>query len=130
MVSQKRIQQIADRIFEELSTILLMEVSDPRLENINITNVRVDREIAFANIYVSSYQGSENAKEILEGLNHAKGFLRSRLANRIQLRMMPRLRFFWDPLPEEADRIDRLITSLHKDELPVPPEAEEDTPDG
>ena len=129
MVSQKRTQRIADRIFEEISTILLMEVSDPRLENVSVTNVRVDKELAFANIYVSSYEGSENADEILDGLNHAKGFLRSKLAQRIQMRKMPLLRFYWDPMPEQADRIDHLITSLHKDEVPDPPEADEDTPD-
>ena len=129
MVSQKRTQRIADRIFEEISTILLMETSDPRLENVNVTNVRVDRELAYANIYVSSYEGSEKADEIIEGLNHAKGFLRSKLARRIQMRKIPFLRFFWDPLPEQADRIDRLINSLHTDELPDLPKVEENTPD-
>jgi ribosome-binding factor A len=129
MVSQKRTQRIADRIFEEISTILLMEVSDPRLDNVSVTNVRVDRELAFANIYVSSFEGSENADQILNGLEHAKGFLRSKLARRIQMRKMPFLRFFWDPLPEQADRIDQLISSLHDGELPDPSEAEEDTPD-
>ena len=65
MVSKTRIQKIEDRIFEELSTILLLEVSDPRLATVSITKVKVDRELAFANIYVSSLEGSENSDEIL-----------------------------------------------------------------
>jgi ribosome-binding factor A len=103
MVSKTRIQKIEERIFEELSTIILMEVSDPRLETVSITKIKVDRELAFANVYVNSLEGSETADEVLSGLNHAAGYLRSELAHRIQMRHTPRLRFFWDPSPENAD---------------------------
>jgi ribosome-binding factor A len=112
MVSKMRTQRIADRIFEELSTLLIREVADPRLETVSITDVQVDRELAFANIYVSSIEGSDAAAEILEGLRHATGFLRSELSHRIQLRYFPRLRFYWDPSPERADHIDKLLASL------------------
>ena len=112
MVSKLRAQRIADRIHEELSTILLMEVSDPRLRSVYITKVRVDNELSYANIYVSALEGSDEADFILEGLNHASGFLRSELAHRDQLRHFPRLRYYWDPSPEHADRIDELIASL------------------
>lgn len=116
MVSSTRIQRVEERIFEELSTILLMEVSDPRLATVSITKVKVDRELAFANIYVSSLEGSENADEIIAGLKHANGYLRSELAHRIEIRHTPRLRFYWDPSPEHADRIERLIASLHQND--------------
>ncbi len=123
MVSKMRAQRIADRIFEELSTLLVMEVADPRLAHVSITDVKVDRELAFANIYVSSIEGSEAAPQILEGLQHASGFLRRELAHRIQLRVFPRLRFYWDPSPERADRIDRLLASLPETEAPEEEEA-------
>ena len=112
MVSKMRTQRIADRIFEELSTLLIREVADPRLETVSITDVQVDRELAFANIYVSSIEGSEAAPDILEGLRHASGFLRSELSHRIQLRYFPRLRFYWDPSPEKGDHIDQLLASI------------------
>ena len=112
MVTKVRAQRIADRIHEELSGILLMEVSDPRVVSAYITKVRVDNELSYANIYVSSMEGSEQAESILEGLNHASGYLRRELAQRIQLRHFPRLRFYWDPSPEHADRIDQLLSSL------------------
>ena len=127
MVSKTRLQKIEDRIFEELSTILLMEVADPRLVSVSITKVRVDREMAFANIYVSSLEGSEVADEIIAGLEHANGYLRSELARRMQLRYTPRLRFYWDPSPEHADRIDQLIASLHQEEQSLETEEDEDT---
>ena len=111
-----RVQRIAERIREELSEMLLQEVSDPRIVGISVTDVRVDRELAYANIYVSALEGSERSKEILEGLRHARGYLRSELAHRLDLRTFPSLRFHWDPTYEQAEKIDRLIASLHEDE--------------
>lgn len=128
MVSKQRTERIAERIFEELSSLLLMEVADPRLEAVSITHVTVDRELMFANVYISSYEGSERAEEMLAGLNHACGYLRSELARRMQLRTTPRLRFQWDPSPEYADRIDRLLATLKRDEG-EPPQEQENNPD-
>jgi ribosome-binding factor A len=116
MVSQGRANRIAQRVKEELSELLLFNVSDPRLTGVQVTHVRVDRELAYANIFFSALEGSERKEEILEGLDHAYGYLRHQLTQRIQLRSFPQLRFNWDPIPEDADRIDRLITSLHQDD--------------
>ena len=130
MVSKTRLQKIEDRIFEELSTILLTEVSDPRLATVSVTKVNVDRELAFANIYVSSLEGSESSEMILEALKHASGYLRSELAQRVEIRHTPRLRFYWDHSPEHADRIDQLIASLHQDEEQSQSDQAQNNPDG
>jgi ribosome-binding factor A len=116
MVSKMRAQRIADRIREELSEMLIQEISDPRLSEISITDVNVDRELAYANIYVSALEGSERSEEILGGLEHAKGYLRHELTQRIDLRTFPYLRFHWDATFEHADKIERLIASLHEEE--------------
>jgi ribosome-binding factor A len=110
-----RVQRIADRIREELSEMMLQEVQDPRLVGISITDVTVDRELAFAEVYVSAVEGSERSGEILQGLSHAGGFLRSELAKRVELRTFPRLRFHWDPTPERAEHIEQLLDSLHSE---------------
>ena len=55
-------------------------------------------------------------EEILEGLEHASGFLRHELAARVELRSFPRLRFHWDPTPENADHIEKVLRSLHESE--------------
>ena len=132
MVSRTRAQRIADRIREELSEMLIQEISDPRLSGITITDVRVDRELAFASIFVSALEGSERSKDILEGLEHAQGYLRRELARRIDLRTFPRLRFQWDTLVERAERIERLIASLHQEanNLANNPAAETEDDDG
>jgi ribosome-binding factor A len=114
MVSKTRLTRISERIREELSEILLMESSDPRLKGITITDVEVDRELAFAEIYVCTIEGSPRSQEVLNGLDHAQGFLRSELAHRLELRVFPHLRFHWDPTMERADKIEQLIKSIHQ----------------
>jgi ribosome-binding factor A len=116
MPSKVRIERIEDRFKQELSELLIHEVSDPRLRQIFITDVKVDRELAFADIYVSAVEGLSRSGEILKGLEHASGFLRRTLAARIDLRSMPRLRFRWDPTPEKADHIERLLKELREKE--------------
>ncbi|NPV85951.1 MAG: 30S ribosome-binding factor RbfA [Anaerolineae bacterium] len=119
MPTKIRLQKIADRLREELSEMLVKEVSDPRLSGVSITDVRVDRELSFADIYVSAVEGSARAKDILEGLNHASGFLRRALADRVELRVFPRLRFHWDPTPERSDHIERLLAQIRQSSSPT-----------
>lgn len=107
-----RLQRIADRIREELSEMLIREINDPRLEQVYVTDVQVDRELAFANIYVSAIEGSQRSKEVLVGLKSASGYIRRELAQKVELRSFPRLRFHWDPTPENADQIERLLLEL------------------
>lgn len=112
MPSPARLQRIADQIRRELSGLLLRDLNDPRLKQIFITDAKVDRELAFADVYVSALEGSARSGEILEGLDSAAGFIRRELAARVELRAFPRLRFHWDPTPENADRIERVLAEL------------------
>jgi ribosome-binding factor A len=116
VVSKIRAQRIAERIREELSIMLLEEVSDPRLSGVSVTDVQIDRELAYANIYVSAVEGSERSREILDGLDHAQGFLRHELTQRIDLRTFPRLRFYWDPTYERAEKVERLFAQIREEE--------------
>jgi ribosome-binding factor A len=112
MPSGVRLQRIADRVRQELSEMLIREINDPRLKNIFITDVKIDKELAFADVYVSAIEGSGRAPEILAGLESASGFLRRTLSSRIEVRAFPRLRFHWDPTPENADHIEKVLAGL------------------
>jgi ribosome-binding factor A len=129
MPSQTRLQRIADRIRQELSEMVIKELGDPRLEGISITDVKVDRELAYADIYVSAVEGHERAKDVVEGMEHASGFLRHALAERVDLRVFPRLRFHWDPTPERADHIERILASLRDQSPQAEPQEEEQDQD-
>ena len=112
MPSGIRLQRIQDQIKRVLTVILETKVNDPRVAGAYITDISVDRELDYANIYVSSLAGEEEAGEILEGLRNAAGFLRYELSQEIKLRVMPKLRFYWDETPEKADRIESIIAEI------------------
>lgn len=119
MPSVLRLKRINDRIKEILSMVLLAKVEDPRLSGVTITDVKVDRELDYANIYVSALEGQERADEILDALKKARGFLRYEVSQEIDLRVTPKFRFLWDPTPERADRIDSLLMEWQKEEHPI-----------
>lgn len=114
MPSGTRLQRIADRIRQELSEMLIREISDPRLKQIFVTDVKVDRELAYADVYVSAVEGVSRSADVLAGLESASGFIKRNLASRVELRAFPRLRFHWDMTPENADRIEHVLEELRK----------------
>lgn len=127
MPSKLRLTKIGDRIQQEISEMLVrQEISDPRLLGVTITDVKVDRELAFASVYVSALEGSERSKEILQGFESASSYIRKLLSMRIELRAFPRLRFYWDPTPERADRIEQILSTIREDETLNPSQISEE----
>lgn len=120
MPSELRVQRIADRVRQELSDMLIRELNDPRLKQIFVTDVKVDKELAYSDIFVSAVEGSARSQEILDGLESASGFIRRTLAARVELRVFPKLRFHWDPTPENADHIEKVLAELRNKKKTVP----------
>jgi ribosome-binding factor A len=114
MPSGIRLQRIQDRVKQEISQMLIRELNDPRLKQIFITDVKIDRELTVADIYVSAVEGSSRSAEILAGLESASGFIRKNLSSRVEVRAFPRLRFHWDPTPENADHIEKILAGLRE----------------
>ena len=94
--------------------MLIREISDPRLKQIYVTDVKVDRELAYADIFVSAVEGVSRSADVLAGLESASGFIKRNLASRVELRTFPRLRFHWDMTPENADHIEQVLAELRK----------------
>lgn len=109
-VKQERAAQLIQEILGEL---LMFEVTDPALQAVNVTEVRIDRELEYADIYVFSHDDED---EVMAGLERANGFLRRGIAGRTSFRKMPVLHFHWDAAIEHAERIDELLDSLKTDE--------------
>ncbi len=116
--------RMAERIHMVLSQLLMREVSDPRLQSVTITEVKVDPEIMFARVYVNALGDEERKDEVMAGLDRASGFLRRELAQRLKIRSVPELRFVWDKTLQQADRVERLLNNL---DIPdAPPEDDVD----
>lgn len=125
----KRTDRIGDHLQRELATLIRTEVKDPRLGMVTIQEVRVSRDLSWADVYFTLL-GVEETAESLESqdiLNNAAGFLRTCIAKDLNTRTTPRLRFHYDHLPEEASRMEMLIREARaKDEALREPEDSEE----
>lgn len=117
-----RIARIAELIQKELSIILKKEISDSRLKFITITAVKVSRDLSFADILftqidIEDSNDKPRSKEIrVKLLQKAAARLRYALAQRLRLRIVPSLRFFYDDLLQESHRLHDLIDkAIEKD---------------
>lgn len=113
----RRTDRIADQIRAELAQLLLTEVRDHRVKLASVASVRVTSDLSQAYVGVSVLSQDEDERlRAVEGLEHARGFLRSHLARRLDLRLTPELHFELDRGAEHSQRISDLLESLHVDD--------------
>jgi ribosome-binding factor A len=104
-----RSSRLADQIQRDLSDLIRLEVRDPRVGLVTVTEVEVSRDLSHAKVYVTSLAGSDQAAQSQQALQHAAGFLRSRLAQSLKARTVPELHFVYDESVERGIRLSRLI---------------------
>ena len=104
--------RMSDRIHQILSALLQREVSDPRLRDVSVTEVKLDPELMYAKVYVIALGDTTREAEVMGGFRRANGFLRREVGKRIRLRHVPELHFQWDHTLEKAERINQIISKL------------------
>src|SRR5947199_9625190 len=120
-------ERMAERIREILSSLLLLEVTGPALQGVTVTEVKLDAELEYADVYVNALGDESREKEVMAGLTRANGFLRREVGKRIRLRRVPILHFHWDHTLSRAEAIEHAIDAL--DLPPAPPAPPKDSTD-
>ena len=112
----RRADRVADSIRTELAEILRRDMRDPRVALASISRIRLSGDLSHAVIGVSVLGDDEAAREgAVEALDRAKGFLRSQLARRMRLRVVPSLVFELDRGAEHSQNISDLLETLDLD---------------
>lgn len=111
MKEQGRGLRVADHLRERLADIIRAQMRDPRVGMISVNDVRVSRDFAFADVFVSCLGADEPEaqKELITVLEHASGFLRSAVARDNTMRTTPKLRFHYDEVAVNGVRMESLI---------------------
>ena len=104
-----RSRRIAEQVQRELSDIVRLELKDPRVGMITITDVEVTQDQSHAKVFFTVLGDAERIADASAGLKHAAGFLRSELAHRMKLRVVPQLQFKHDESVERGMRLTQLI---------------------
>ncbi len=114
-----RSDRVSDAIQRLLGQIIPQEVRDPRVGMVNINQVTVSRDMAYAKVYVT-FVGDDEATSLqaVSILNKASGFLRGFVAKELDMRTVPKLQFFYDKTAIRGQEISSLIDrALAEDKL-------------
>ncbi|MEN8375737.1 MAG: 30S ribosome-binding factor RbfA [Gemmatimonadota bacterium] len=108
----RRLTRLNEQIKREIAEIVRYEVADPRVGPITVTGVEVAPDLMTARVFVLLMASDEDVAGSLEGLAAAAPFIRSQLADRLELRRTPSLRFFVDNSIAQGSRIERLLAEV------------------
>ena len=120
-MTSRRVQKAAQAVREVVSTAILMDMNDPRVENVTVTYVEVSADMRHAKVHVS-VMGTQKQQDLcLHGLQHAAGFLQSKVAKRIDTRYTPRLKFILDMGVKHSIEVNEILASVLPDPDEKPP---------
>ncbi len=105
-----RTLRVSEQIKRLLAVLVRDGIKDPRVGMVTIADVEVSNDLSHARVYVTVMNmDAEQAAGTVEALNHAAGFLRHELGRQMNIRTLPALRFFYDDVQEQGNRIESLI---------------------
>ncbi len=108
-MADARNRKIADQIQRELSEMIRLELRDPRVSMVTLTDVEVARDVSHAKVFFTHLGSAEQVLSCKNGLNSAAGFLRMQLAKRLTIRVVPALHFEVDQSIERGAHLSKLI---------------------
>ena len=115
MKNENRLGRINEELKKEISQVINYELKNPDVTGmISVTKVKITPDLKYAKVYVSVLN-SKNLKKTLEGLKDSSGFIRSRVAKTVNLRITPELVFEYDDSIEYGERIDSILKNLKKE---------------
>lgn len=108
--------RIAEEIKRVLSGIIATEIKDPRLSSMaSVMKVSLTRDLKYAKAYISVYDSEEAKKESIEALNHAEGYIKRQVAQRVNMRIVPSFQFVLDDSIDASINIANILKELENE---------------
>ncbi len=114
-MTRRRAQRAGRLIQEEISKIIQRELKDPRIGFVTITGVDVTDDLRYAKVFITVLKREERERT-LEGLEHAKGFIRREIGQRIKMKFTPEIEFRFDETIERGAHIEEVIRKIKEKE--------------
>ena len=110
-----RHERVGEEIAHEINAMLAGELKDPRLEGMVVASeVRVQPDMKHARVFISVKGSNQEQGDAIKALEHACGYIRHELVERLQLRRVPELHFTLDVSQERVERIEQLLREMKK----------------
>jgi ribosome-binding factor A len=114
MQQSRRPQRLALQIQHEVSLMIARDLKDRRVGFVTVTGVRMTPDLRNARVLISVMGTEKQKKESIEALNHAAGWIRRELGQRIRMKFLPELAFHPDTSQEYGERIDELLDQIRE----------------
>ncbi len=111
-MSSRRLEKAAEAIRGVVSMAILAELKDPRVRDVTVTHVEVSPDLRYAKVHVSIMGDEARQRLSLRGLQHAAGFLQSKIAERIEIRYTPRLTFLLDQGVKRSIAVAKILQEV------------------
>jgi len=108
-----RRERVAHLIKSEVSAMILKELKDPRIGFVSVTEVEVSGDLRYATVFFTVLGENKAVESTIAALEHASGYVRREIANRLRLRYAPEIRFKYDDVFRRAWHLEEVIRSLH-----------------
>ena len=110
-IRKRKLEHLIRNLVSEL--IMSQAIKDHRVSStLSISRVEISNDFSYAKIFISSFVSTKGLEKGIEGLNHAKRFIRSQIAPKLKTRNIPHLEFVQDNNVDEALRINQLLSEL------------------
>jgi ribosome-binding factor A len=127
-VSSTRPERVGEAIRDELAELIARQIRDPGIGFITLTSVKVSPDLQLARVYYTSMGDEKALADTAKALGRATPFLRRQIAQRLSLRRVPELQFFYDKSVAQHDRIEQILQELKAEEASRPPADPADVP--
>lgn len=112
----QRCQRIGDQLRDEISSMLLRDVKDPRIGFVTVMDVEVSPDLGQATVYYTVYGSDQEKADSLSGLRSTASFMRRELGRRLHLKRIPVLHFRYDKTTDKGAHMDDLFVRIEKEE--------------
>lgn len=124
-MSTHRLNNLAEQVRQVLSHALSFEMGDPGFDGVTITRVRLSPDLQFADVLFTELDDDTDPQVPLESFRRAKGALKRMIAQRVQMRRVPELRFHVDEDVVAERRIGKILEKMHENDAATPDSAAE-----
>jgi ribosome-binding factor A len=115
-MTEHRLERLRELIKSEFGQILQRDLKDPRIGFVSVTDVELSNDYSHVKIFVSIMGDQETQRLTMEGLESAKGHIRTELGRRIRLRHTPEVHLIADNSIERGSRIFQLLEEVKKEQ--------------
>jgi len=120
MAQGARPDRVGDQIRQELAELIARQVHDPGIGFLTITRVKLTPDLQQARVYYTTIGDEKQRRETGRALGRARPFLRRQVGQRLRLKHVPELEFFYDESIEQQDRIERIIQDIQAERAEHP----------